>query len=95
MFLANLLGPILAQDQPTAVPLPGNAQALIDNVLGWFVTLGALVAVGAFLFIGMRVMVGFRRNGQMAADALGNLPYVLIGGIVFSSAAALAGQVIQ
>lgn len=88
----STLAMLLAVDQPTGVALPGNAQTLLNNILGWLITLAGASAVGAFIIIGIRLTLGFRRNGQMAADAVGQLGWVFAGGLVVASAAYLANQ---
>lgn len=85
---------IYGVEQPGARALPAGAQSLITEILGWGITLAGAAALGAFIWIGIKIMMGFRRNGQVAADALGSLPWVFVGGLIVASAAALANRVL-
>jgi hypothetical protein len=70
---------------PEPSPPPGG-QELYDLVAGAAFWSGMAVTIVVAVVIGIRVVGGMRGRSQSAADALGHLPYVLVGSTLITVA---------
>lgn len=80
-------------EQPDAVEPPGVGP-LVTQFSGYLVWGGGAGMLIGVLLIGIKMSVGRSGRSQMAASALGDLPYVFGGGLLVVSAAALVTAVV-
>lgn len=74
---------------PPPKPLPGKLGARLNDVISWAKTLTlALAVLGTLASAGMLV-IGLRGRSDTAKNALGHLPFVLLGTVLSGGSAAL------
>ncbi|GGK68745.1 hypothetical protein [Nocardia camponoti] len=78
-----------AVPDPPAKELPGKLGTFMNDLIGWGKMICLGLSVLGILAIGSMLAVGLRGRSDTAKNALGHLPYVILGTVLTGGSAGL------
>jgi hypothetical protein len=84
-----LADPQIPVPNPPPKPLPGQLGDRLNDVISWAKTIALALAVLGTLAVAAMLFIGLRGRSDTAKNALGHLPFVVLGVVLTGGAAAL------